>query len=305
LPPSGGAQPASAPRRPLGLLRSAARRIAAVAQPSRQAVFISGHPSPAAAPAPVAVTVLSANLWHDWPRQRRWPARLEALARLVEAEQAGVVLLQEVARTASLRADEWLARRLGMDGLYLRANGACAAIGFEEGVAILSRYPLGPPRLCQFGARLNPFVRRVALGALVATPAGPLGAVSVHLSLTPRRNAGQLAALPAWVSRLAGPHPVVVGGDFNAPEHRAAIRQAQARWLDTFRHLHPRAEAATHALRWPWGRAFRRRRLDYIFLHPGRLPWQVVGARHIEAPALPHSDHKAVVARLAPCSPPA
>ena len=258
-------------------------------------------PQPAQARSrPGRLAVISANLWHDWPRFRRWPARLEALAQLVETERADVVLLQEVARTRALHSDEWLADRLEMHCLYGRANGHAGAIGFGEGVAVLSRFPLGQPRLHQFRSRANPFVRRVALGTIVATPDGPMAAVSLHLSLLPRDNARQLAALPGWVSRLAGAGPAVVGGDFNAPEHRRGIGQARAFWLDTFRHLHPQAAGATHELRWPWGKTWRSQRLDYIFLQPGRQPWTVLEARHLETPGGRHSDHKAVVARLAP-----
>jgi endonuclease/exonuclease/phosphatase family metal-dependent hydrolase len=251
------------------------------------------------------LAVVSANLWHDWPRQRRWRLRLETLAQLVEKEGADVVLLQEVTRTPDARADEWLADRLGMDCLYARANGHAASIGFEEGVAVLSRYPLDSPQLHQFRSRVNPFVRRVALGAMIATPHGPVGAVSLHLSVWPSHNARQVAALPGWVGRLTGPHPAVVGGDFNAPEHRPGWGPARANWVDTFRHVFPHADGATHALRWPWGRVWRHQRLDYIFLHPGERRWLVLDARHVETPNQPHSDHKAVVAHIAPETRPA
>jgi endonuclease/exonuclease/phosphatase family metal-dependent hydrolase len=280
-------------------LRAAARRLAAVTQPT-QVIGIRTGQQPPSGLAAGHLAVLSANLWHDWPRQRHWQARLEALAQLVETERADVVLLQEVARTGDLRADEWLEERLGMNCVYARANGHAAAIGFEEGVAVLSRYPVNDPQLRQFHSRANPFVRRVVLGCLVTTPHGPIGAVSVHLGLLPGHNARQLGALPGWVSRLAGAHPAVVGGDFNAPEHRPGIGLVRTAWLDTFRHLHPLADGTTHELRWPWGSIWRRQRLDYIFLHPGERPWRVLEAGHVGSPNIAHSDHKAVVVRIAP-----
>jgi|GEM_PF-4861417 len=91
------------------------------------------------------LTVMAANLWHDWPRQHRWAPRLQAVADLAVAYRVDIMLLQEAARTRTMGADEWLARALGMERAYARANGAARVIGFEEGLAILSRYPLREP----------------------------------------------------------------------------------------------------------------------------------------------------------------
>ena len=247
-----------------------------------------------------SLTFLSANLWHDWPRYRRIGERLENFARLVEKVRADVVLLQEVARTPDLFADEWLHQRLGMACVYSRANGHAGGIGFEEGLAVFSRFPLSSPRLQQLGLGRNPFVRRLALGAAISTPCGELLTFSVHLGLRRRQNATQLAHLREWVAGVAGRTPALIAGDFNAPEASPQIGQARAAWLDTFRHLHPGADGATHELRWPWGGLIRRARLDYIFLHPGASPWRVIEARHLQAEGGPHSDHHAVLARLAP-----
>ena len=54
------------------------------------------------------MTVISANLWHDFPRHRGLQKRLESFAELVESEKADLVMLQEVSRTKSFYADEWL-----------------------------------------------------------------------------------------------------------------------------------------------------------------------------------------------------
>ena len=59
------------------------------------------------------LTVLCANLWHDWPRHQRWPDRVASFAGLAASVDADVLLLQEVARTPALAADRWLADRLG------------------------------------------------------------------------------------------------------------------------------------------------------------------------------------------------
>lgn len=273
------------------------QRMLAVASPTRHLSFRPFPPSIANHNGRF-LTILSANLWHDWPQHREMVRRLELVAQLIESEQVDIALLQEVARLPDLRADEWLAARLGMAYVYSRANGHETAVGFEEGLAIYSRYPLANPCLKQLGPLTNPFTRRLALGAKVNTPFGKLAAFSVHLSLRPRKNAVQVAQLQEWVTAVAGPHAALIGGDFNAHESTAQISQIQQTWLDTFRHLHPQADGTTHELRWPWGQTMRRRRLDYLFLYPGKRPWQVLEARHLDAPGGPHSDHRAVLVRL-------
>jgi len=247
------------------------------------------------------VTVISANLWHDWPRCRFLPQRLESFARLVEAEKADILLLQEVARLERIRADQWLAERLGMASFYCKANGHERGIGFEEGVAVLSRFPLSSPRVRRLGkgARSIPFVRRIALGCAVQTHFGRLLVFSVHLGLLARSNARQLAELRFWVREVAGSRSAVVGGDFNAAENSPQILSARAAWIDAFRHFHPKADGTTHEIRLPWGGRIRPRRLDYIFLHRGREGrWVALEARHVQSPKGPRSDHSAVLLRL-------
>ncbi len=244
--------------------------------------------------------MISANLWHDWPRQQRWPERLEAVAQLAEAEDADILLLQEVARTPTLKADLWLAERLGLALAYARANGDVEAIGFEEGPAVLSRVPLGDVHLRQLSHGHNPLARRVALGVHAETPYGRLLLVSVHLGLLQRHNAGQIRRLRSWVADVSAGEAAVIGGDFNAPEHRPEIAQTRGAWTDTFRHAHPHAEAVTHTRAAPWG-GLLHRRLDYVFVQqPVTGHWRVLDSRHLDAPGGPHSDHRAVLARLLP-----
>jgi endonuclease/exonuclease/phosphatase family metal-dependent hydrolase len=246
-----------------------------------------------------SITIISANLCHGWPNQDDLLGRLTSFANLVEQQKANIILLQEVSRTPELRADEWLSERLGMAYVYSRANGH-RSIGFEEGVALFSRYSLKAPRLKEFSNGLNPFVRRVALGAYIDTPFGCMPFFSVHLGITPKGNAAQMGHLREWVSDIAGKRPAFIGGDFNTNEGTPQIRYAQTEWVDTFRHIHPHIETSTHELRWPWGNLIRRSRLDYIFLKPGDQPWQVKGTEHLDSPDGPHSDHRAVITRLEP-----
>ena len=279
-------------------LQPVSRCIGAVTREAGRVTVVSGPHgvTPRAGP----LTVVSANLWHDWPRQQRWPERLEAFAELVASEDADVIVLQEVALTSTLKADVWLAERLGMSLVYARANGDLDAVGFEEGVAILSRYSIGDLQLRQLSQGRNPFVRRVALGGHVDTPYGNLLVVSVHLGLVRRHNAGQIRRLRTWVRDVSQGEMAVIGGDFNASEDRREIEHTSRTWTDTFRATRPHDEAATHTKSRP-GRRILHRRLDYIFVQQSpTVRWNVLESLHLDAPSGPHSDHSAVLTRLLP-----
>ena len=245
------------------------------------------------------LTIMSANLCHGWPNQDNLLSRLESFAQLVDKHQASIILLQEVSRTPQFKVDEWLSERLGMAYVYSRANGH-KSIGFEEGVAVFSRYPLKAPHLKEFSNSLNPFVRRVALGAFIDTPYGSFPFFSVHLGITPHENAAQVINLREWVCEITGALPAFIGGDFNSHETTPQIRYAQGKWVDTFRYVHPEIDGSTHELRWPWGGLLRLSRLDYIFLKGGDKSWRVLDAQHLDSPERPHSDHRAVITRLTP-----
>lgn len=256
------------------------------------------RPGNSVAPGSDDLIVICANLWHDWPRHRGLPDRLEAFARLVEESGAQVVLLQEVLRTNDFLADRWLADRLGMAYAYARANGHAGAIGFEEGSAVLSRFPLLDVKQTTLQPSASRFVSRIALGARLALPCCDLWAFSTHLSIMRSHNQPQLRALKRWIAQISGRSSALIGGDFNASEESAGIVMAKQEWVDTYRSVHPEGEAPTHSLRWPWGGLIRRDRLDYVFLHRQDPGWQVVETRHIQTPDRPHSDHDAVLTRL-------
>ena len=244
------------------------------------------------------LTVVSANLWHDWPRFRKLPERLEHFAQMIEAQGAQVVLLQEASQTPQLSASAWLADRLNMAHAYVRANGHQEAIGFEEGTAVLTRFPMTEVRALPLCSSAAPFVRRMALGARLELDCCQFWVVSTHLGFFRRDNQRQLAALRSWVDELAGSETAVIGGDFNAGEGSPGIHAAQTHWQDTYRSLCPESDGITHQLSWPWGGILRRQRLDYLFLHAGANPWQITDAQHLATTPLAHSDHKAVLTRL-------
>jgi endonuclease/exonuclease/phosphatase family metal-dependent hydrolase len=184
--------------------------------------------------------------------------------------------------------------------VYSRANGS-TRIGFEEGLGVFSRFPLKRlPHVRQMGRTCNPFSRRLALGVEVDTPCGEILAFSTHLGLFRKQNARQMLELHEWVQDMTRGRTAIIGGDFNAPEHTPQIQRIRSFWQDTLREIHRHGHAATHEIRWPWGGAFISHRLDYVFLQPGKPAWQVIDVQHIDAHDGPHSDHRAVLARLSP-----
>jgi endonuclease/exonuclease/phosphatase family metal-dependent hydrolase len=242
--------------------------------------------------------VLTANLQNPYARPGRVDPRalldrLERFARLAEAEKAGILLCQEVGRGREFRVDMWLSARLGMGVVYERANGDANRFGREEGLAILSRYPLSAPVTCLLGGGLW---RRPALGAVATTPLGEVAVYTAHLSLRPWRNRRQPARLRAWVEATAGERPAIIGGDFNTPETAPQMTALRQVWTDAYRESNPAGEGWTHEVSL-FGRLVARRRLDYLFLRQGYQIVRVVNCYCPETPE-PLSDHLPVVAEF-------
>jgi endonuclease/exonuclease/phosphatase family metal-dependent hydrolase len=278
-------------------LRHLARALLYTSEPAGK-IWIDKTPATPGTGNCETLTVISANLWHDWPQYRRLQQRLDDFIQIVKQENADILLLQEVARTPGLHADEFLARQLNMAYAYTRVNGHRGTIGFEEGLAVFSRYPMQKPYLRQLAGNGNPFVRRLALGAAVETPCGELHAFSTHLGILARQNSAQILELRKWVADITSQGSAIIGGDFNAHEDRPQIKQVQREWVDTYRHLKTAGDGTTHVLRGPCGKTWRKQRLDYIFLHSVNQNWRVIETRHLNNPQAPHSDHLAVVTRL-------
>ncbi len=228
--------------------------------------------------------VMSLNVLHGFPRFAHLEQRLARTALAIQEADADIVLLQEVPWHWGSSARQ-LAEETGLNHLYLRANGNRWALLFEEGEAILSRYPLRDVAFTELEPRAGFFEHRVALGATADTPWGPVRVFSTHLTHgEPEVNAGQVASLAAFVAR-SGEGPVLVGGDFNAEEHEPQIRGLD--WVDAYRQANPDDPGFTccvgaltsgtveagHSMDLD-------KRIDYLFLVPaGRA--EVVSSRRV------------------------
>ena len=170
-----------------------------------------------------------------------------------------------------------------------------AATGEEQpdaatyGVALLSRHPVrawqvvklpvlrAPTPMWFRGQRVPELVRdepRVAVAATVEAPDGVVTAVCTHLSFVPWWNGRQLRSLVRSLDPAE--RPLVLMGDLNMGVRRAVAATGMT-------------PAATHPT-FPWDAP--REQLDHILID-GALT-----ATSSEAPELPVSDHRALVAEL-------
>jgi endonuclease/exonuclease/phosphatase family metal-dependent hydrolase len=249
------------------------------------AVAFACASTPVVAASTPTLTVVTFNLLHggatsgltgdDQDLEQRLAMTAEELQRL----SPDIVALQEssVSRRRGNVAAR-LATQLGYAYAHAPATRRVFGIGlldrlavwimnFEEGPAILSRFPIVSrttydlPRCAKF------FDPRVALRADVQTPAGTLAIISTHTS----RDACQTRRVAELARQARGALPALVMGDFNHGETSAPI-QALVRddgFVDVFRTANPEDTGATVWQRVDAPAPTASRRVDFMFLVPG------------------------------------
>lgn len=227
-----------------------------------------------------ALRVIELNMLHGYPAFTHLRAREALIVDEIARDRADVVLLQEVPwtpQTGALVAD--LARRAGMNWAYRRANGNRRAILFEEGDAILSRYPLQDVASVELPWGADFFEHRTAVGATLQTPWGPVRVISTHLSGEPAAvAAAQVTALRAFADGESLP-ATIIGGDFNAHANTAPMGDLAVSWRDVMAEANPSDPGLT-CCRDPEAPAdtVLDERIDYLWL---RGPGTIVEARRI------------------------
>jgi len=280
--------------------------------------------SPAlAADGRAVLTVVSHNVLHGGPWSgfagdgQRLDRRLELIAAELGALHPDVVALQEAA--VSRRLGNVTARLAGRLGLYhvhapatlhVFGDGALSrlvvgALGFREGPAILSRFPILESQVFTLPRCERTLDPRVLLRARLDTPWGPIDVFSAHIS----RDDCQARRVATLVAERRNGLPSILMGDFNAVESSPAIRAMteDAGFVDAYRRANPGALGATVWQRIDAPGPTVRRRVDYVFLVPGLTTrGDVIGSRVVlDAPRrLPDgatlwpSDHYGVLAQL-------
>lgn len=244
-------------------------------------------------------------------------ARIEMAIHELKALDPDIVALQEVSRSR-LYPDvpERLARALGLNLVFAAATDRIVGfrpfdtfivrlIGFREGSAILSRFPIVSSdayHLPRCRKLLDP---RILLRAVLSTPWGPLQVFSTHTS----RDDCQTERVGQIVREHRGTGPSLLMGDFNTPETSPVMNALldQAGFVDAFRSANPRSPGLTVWQRIEAEQPTVFRRVDYIFLLDGReLTAEVRSSRVVldrpgrlaNGRALWPSDHYGVLAEI-------
>ncbi|MCC6999991.1 MAG: endonuclease/exonuclease/phosphatase family protein [Deltaproteobacteria bacterium] len=227
-------------------------------------------------------SVVTLNLWGE---QGPWPRRLELVGDSLLSLGADIVALQEVRDVPGKVPNQaaTLAARLGFHHVYAPATPWG---GGDEGVALLSRWPLGEVRRLRLPHAV-PLETRLLLSAVVTTPVGPVGLHTTHLNYRMTdgdKRAAQLHAIDLYVRAYseAGDHPQLLCGDLNAAPGCDEIRFMRGRhslagrrtyWQDAWESRHP-DHAGDPGWTWceansftaPLGWLERDRRIDYVLV---------------------------------------
>jgi len=235
----------------------------------------------------------------------------ERLAMAVEGLRgldADVIGLQE-ASSGRRRGDvaARLAAALGLHHVRARAGyrwvGRLASwvMGFDEGPALLSRFPIVAWDVIPM-ASCDHWYGRVLVCATLNTPWGPLDACATHTG----SSTCQLRSLAKLLQGRRGRTPLILMADLNAIPETSGVKHllADDGLIDTFRTANPDAPGFTV---WQSVRSeapMARRRVDYVLVAPGaEAPVRVRASRIIfdrpgrgaDGKPLWPSDHYAVL----------
>jgi endonuclease/exonuclease/phosphatase family metal-dependent hydrolase len=241
-----------------------------------------------------ALRLVTFNLLHGGPwssftgDDQELESRLAITIAELRALQPDLVALQESAVTRR-RGDvaARIAGALGLAHVHARATERVfwplllgrlivGALGFAEGPAILSRFPITSAEIfdlprCQ--RRLDP---RVALRADVQTPAGAIAVFSTHTT----RDDCQTRRVAELAFAQNG-RATIVMGDLNTAETAPVLATfGDHGFVDLFRAANPTAPGLTVWQRIDAAAPTVARRVDYVFLRPGAgLEARVVSSR--------------------------
>lgn len=286
---------------------------------------VTAPASDAAYNEPSQLRVLTYNLLHDGPwsgffeNGTHLKDRLDMTIQELRRLQPDIIALQEASISRRHgNVPQQIADALGYQLVFAPATERIfgispldrliiSVLGFKEGPAILSRYPIivsevyDLPR-CQY--RLDP---RILLRAEIDIPEGPVQVFSAHTS---KGDECQLQRVGELFRQHRGRGQAILMGDLNTGEQSSVLTgwQKEPGFIDVFRVANPRVSGGTVWQNIHVERSTADRRVDFIFLldgkngegpivrssrlafdRPGRLP---------SGAALWPSDHRGVLAEI-------
>jgi endonuclease/exonuclease/phosphatase family metal-dependent hydrolase len=271
----------------------------------------------------LALRVVSFNLLHGgassgWRGDgEHLEERLALVTRELQALAPDVVGLQEASITRGRgNIAARLASALGLHWTHASATRRVSGLGwidglivwgmnFEEGPAILSRFPIVDTDVVELPRCRRFYDPRVLLRATVRTPRGPLDVFSTHTGHDPC----QVRRIAETVGARRGDLPALVMGDFNAADTADWIVALglEHGFIDTFRAARPGVPGLTVWQQPDAPTSTVTRRVDFVFVVPNGAPAPRVRASRVvlDTPArrpdgstLWPSDHYGVLAEL-------
>ena len=280
----------------------------------------------AAQPEPPLLRVLTYNLLHDGPwsgffengshLEERLAMTIEELRRL----QPDVIALQEASDSRVYgNVPQRIADALGYRMIFTPATErvfgfrpldwlVVTMMGFREGPAILSRFPISSWEVYDLPRCAHRLEPRVLLRAEIEAPQGPVQIFSTH---TARGDDCQIQRVGELLHEHHGRGRAILMGDFNTGDHSPILAQwhAQPEFIDVFRSANPDVPGYTVWQRIHAEQSTATRRVDYMFLIDGsgppsmtvrssRLVFERPGRLPDGLPLWP-SDHRGVFAEIA------
>lgn len=244
--------------------------------------------------------------------------RLEQAIRELRALDPDIVAVQEASDSRTHgNVPERLAKALGFHVVFEPATAhvfglwpldwvVVGVMGFKEGSAILSRFPITASEIYDLPRCKNWLEPRIMLQATVSTTWGSLQVFSTH---TGRRDECQMKRVGEIVRDRLGAGPSLLMGDLNASETSEVLTtlRTEAGFIDAFRVANPEMNGPTVWQRIESPGATVSRRVDFILLLNGRASKTSVRSSRIvlnrpgqlpDGTALWPSDHYGVLAEL-------
>lgn len=275
--------------------------------------------------APAALRLVTLNLWGTEPPLDRRLALAEEQLRALAPDVIGLQEVRPLDGLAGRTTADVLGDALGMQRVYevtLRWNDGdffAGHPGGEEGLAILSRFPILEHRATRL-PEARPTEARILLSARLDTPAGAVWCHTTHLHY--RLDDGvarerQVVAIDDVLRAIDSDRPQLLCGDFNAPPDADEIRflrglttlaGRRTHYQDAWLRCHPDERGHTWSSENEHTRPLRSldidRRIDYVFVTTRRKDGRgtVKDCRVVldqrDASGICASDHYGVLAEV-------